>query len=156
MTEPAEFDPATTPSVSLGGKSWPIPVLVWRDLKKCRRELIELNRMINDGLAASAPDPDEEPAARGLRQLVVMGQVFGDLSNDDFDRLVMGPIHAGLAAAHPTLTRDELEGWPLTDSERQMAWLTVRRQSGLFVFVSVPEDEGEPEDAASGEETGAP
>ncbi|HEY2178097.1 MAG TPA: hypothetical protein VGH15_05895 [Caulobacteraceae bacterium] len=136
MTEPAPFDPATTTTITLAGKDWPIPELAWRDLRKCRRELLEMNGRINAAVAASeaeAPEGESEDGRRG-RHFVAMGALFADLTNEDFDRLVMGPILAALQAAHPDLKREEFEAWPSAEAERQMAWLTVRRQSGLFLF----------------------
>jgi hypothetical protein len=143
MIQPAAFDLATTPTVNLAGQAWPIPELVWRDLRKCRRELLELSGRLNDAIAASRAPPDETEAARGLRHMVVMDRVFDDLDNDDFDRLVMGVLHAGLVAAHPTLTRADFDAWPMTEAERRMAWLTVRRQSGLFVARRGGDEPGE-------------
>jgi hypothetical protein len=147
LTEPADLD-AEIPRVTLAGKAWPIPELVWTQLRKCRRELIELNGLINAALAESAPAPDESALDRGLRQMGVMEQVFLGLSNDDFDRLVMAPIYLALSGAHPDLSRDEFDAWRLTETERQLAWLTVRRQSGLFIFRDVETPSGEDVGAA--------
>jgi len=148
--DPAEFDPESALVVTLAGKQWPIPPLVWRDLKKCRAELLELTDTINRAVAAAAAIPDEDADARMLRDMGVVSQVFQELSNDDFDRLVMGPIHAGLAAANPSLTRAEFESWPISEIDRQLAWLVVRTQSGLFL---VREDGP---DSQPGEIRGAP
>ena len=134
MTEPAAFDPEVMASVALAGRRWPVPELVWRDLRRCRKELLELNGRINEAASASAAEAGEDEEARSFRHLEILAQVFDGLSNDDFDRLVMGPIHAALQGTHPGLTRAEFDGWRTTETERQMAWLTVRRQSGLFVF----------------------
>jgi hypothetical protein len=138
MSEPAEIEPGV-PTVVLDGREWPIPELVWRDLKKCRAELIELNRLINDAVNALPPEKRDAGA------MGAMSQVFNDLSNDDFDRLIIGPIVAGLQSLHPSITRDEFEAWTVSEADRQMAWLIVRRQSGLFVFRDAPpsDDEGE-------------
>ncbi|MGC1300932.1 MAG: hypothetical protein WA840_01035 [Caulobacteraceae bacterium] len=148
MTEPAAFDAETTPAVTLGQQLWPVPELVWSDLKKCRRELIELNDMINAAAAAEPAEAEESPAERGNRQLRVMGQLLDGLSNEEYDRLVMGPVLAALQAAHPTLTKGEFAVLRSTEAERQMAWLTARRQSGLFVFAGG-------EQPAPGEASGA-
>jgi len=80
--------------------------------------------------------------------------VVTSLANEDFDRLVMGPLFVGLSAAHPDLTRDELDSWPMTEFDRQLAWLTVRRQSGLFVIREASADDVET-DEEPGEATGA-
>lgn len=134
MTEPADFDPETTPAMSLCGKSWPVPELVWRDLKRCRSAIIELNGRLNDAIAAAPELPGATEAERVARNMGILGDVFDGLSDEDCDRLVVTVIHAGLNAAHPSITRSEFEGWRLTERDRQMAWLVVRRQSGLFVF----------------------
>lgn len=147
MIEPAAFDPETTPAVTLGGKLWPIPELVWRDLRKCRKELLELNSRLNLALGALEGEAGEPDGARAMRYMAVLGDLFDGLSNEDFERLVMGPLHAALCAAHPQLTRDEFDGWRITEAERLAAWLVVRRQSGLFVFGG--------EQAPSGEGPGA-
>jgi len=130
MIEPATADP-DVPTVTLAGQAWPIPELVWRDLKKCRRELIELTDKINASAGAGG-----DAFAR-------MAAVFDGLSNEDFDRLLIGPILAGLQSLHPSLTRAEFETWRTTETERQLAWLTVRRQSGLFVFAEGAPPSGE-------------
>ena len=140
MTEPVDFDPETAEPVTLNGKVWPVPKLAWCSLKKCRKELFELTWLINEVIAAKA-SPDN---------LSALSKVFQGLSNDDFDRLVMGPIHAGLTALHPALTREELESWPISEGDRQLAWMTVRRQSDMFV------SRGGGEDGNPGEAGGAP
>lgn len=132
MTEPAAFDAEATPAVTLAGKVWPIPELVWRDLRKCRKELLELTDLINVAIAASPGHEGEGDQARAVRHMTAMELAIGELSNEDFERLVMGPLLAGLQAAHPSFTRDELWGMRLTETERQVAWIVVRRQSGLF------------------------
>jgi hypothetical protein len=150
MTENTAPD-APIPAVALNGKLWPIPQLVWKDLRKCRAELLELSGRINAASAETpaAPDDatDEELEARGL---AIVAGVFHGLSNDDFDRLVMRPIHAGLAAGHPELSLDEFYSWPIGEADRQLVWLAVRRQSGLFVFGGKAEepDAGEAEGTA--------
>lgn len=149
MIEPAEFDRETIPAVFIGGREWPIPELVWRDLRKCRQELIELNARVGEAVSASRGPEDESEIDRGARNMVVLAQVFRDLSNDDFERLVMAPIHVGLCAASPALTRDEFFGWRTTEIERQLAWLTVRRQSGLFIFQGETTQSGEGSGAQS-------
>ena len=101
MIEPAIRE-ADTPTVVLAGKDWPIPELVWRDLRKCRKELIELTDLINAAMAAAITedDPDEGELQRGLRRLGLITKVFDHLSNEDYDRLVMGPLLAALQSAN--------------------------------------------------------
>jgi len=148
MTEPAEFDPETAVTALLAGKVWPIPELVWRDLKKCRAELLDLSARMSAAIDAS-PDVDGEgDVGRSARHMAVMSDVFNGLSNEDFDRLVMGVLFAGLVAGHPGLTRAEFEGWVTSETERQFAWMVVRRQSGLFVFSTEAPAPGEGEGAA--------
>ena len=122
------------PRVALAGREWPIPELVWRDLKKCRQQLLELSALIRTNIAAREPvASDAGDDVRAASDLLAMSEVLQGLSNEDFDRLVMGPIHAGLVAGHPSLTREELDGWVIDEPDRQWAWLVVRGQAGLFV-----------------------
>jgi len=144
MTEPAEFNPDETPSVVLAGKAWPIPkVLGWRALSRCRAELLDLTRRLNAAIKATAGSADETDDERQVRHTTAMDEVFNGLSNEDYDRLVVGPMLAALQALHRGLTRDEFEAWELTEFERQLAWLAVRGQSGLFVTGKGDPDPGE-------------
>jgi hypothetical protein len=124
------------PTITLAGKDWPIPeLLVWRDLKKCRSELLELTARINAAVVISGDSME------------TVARLLDDLPNEDFDRLVMGPLLAAVQSLHPTVTRADFEAWPTTELERQFAWLKVRQHSGLFVFSK---------EAAPGEADGAP
>lgn len=151
MTEPASFDPETQPTVTLGGRNWPIPELLgWRQLSRCRQQLLGLNSRIAAAAKASPAPPDADDEALVLHNVMVMSDVFTGLSNDEFDDLVQGPLFAALSALHPKLTREEFDGWPVTESERQFALLTVRRCSGLFVFgapETAPDEEPPPGEA---------
>jgi len=149
QTEPVAIEPGT-PAVRLAGKLWPIPELAWRDLKKCRSALLALTDQINDVIAAAKDTSGEDDDVRAQRNLAAVSLVFQALADDDFDRLVVGPIHAGLQAAHPTLSREEFDGWSFSEAELQLAWLTVRGQSGLFVL-RAPGSDG---NALSGEVAG--
>jgi hypothetical protein len=160
MIEPATPGDVDIPTIALAGKDWPVPELVWRDLKTCRKELIELQGLVNAAIAASQGPAGESAAARGLRYLGVVAEVFEGLGDAEYDRLVMGVLLTALRAAHPGLTREEFEGWRTTEAERQLAWLTVRRQSGLFVFhdtgaAPTDDDADDAGDDASGEAAGA-
>ncbi len=147
MTTPAPFDPSVTPSVVLAGQVWPVPELGWRDLKKCRSALIELNRRLNAAIAASVAASDEADEARGARHMAAMADLFNGLSDEDCERLVMEPLLAALQAQHPGLTRAAFFGWHTSELERQLAWLTVRRQSGLFVIYAGADAAGEADGA---------
>ena len=151
MIEPAEAYPEDAVLVELAGRQWPVPVLVWRDLKKCRYELIELQNRFNDASRWLPPplvDADDDHAdeaakrekAMSARNAQVLGSVFNSLPNEDYDRLVMGPIFIALHALHPKLTRDEFESWHSSEAERQFAWLMVRTQTGMFL-AAAPEDD---------------
>lgn len=122
MIEPAEFDPADTPSVTLAGKQWPMPELVIRQNRKVRRPLIEMN----DRIRLANKD----------------GAVFAELPEEDWDRLIVVPIYYGLTRAHPTLKLEEFLDWPATDEELVNAWFVLRDQSGVFL---------KPKDGAPGE-----
>jgi len=156
MTEPAtEFDPETTPTVTLAGKMWPVPVLAWKQLQYCRMEFLELTASINAAIAASDDAVEvsgdkkrESEDARGIRHMGVLAEVLNGLSNGDFGRLVIIPLHSAVSALHPSVTRDEFAEWPITEGERQLAWLTARRQSGLFVMSGEAPPKGETKGAA--------
>jgi hypothetical protein len=148
MTEPADFNPEQTPVITLAGKNWPVPVLGWEQLQNCRDELLELTGRINDAIAADPLPDDAGDEARGDHNMAAMIKVFRGLKNEDYGRLVVGPIYAALTALHPSLSRKEFNSWPMLEGERQLAWLTVRTQSGMFTL----RDKGN----APGEETGAP
>lgn len=152
MNPSADFDPEVTPSMALGGQAWPVPPLVWRDLKKCRRAIVELNDLLNLAIDADPGPEGEGRLERSIRYMVIMERVLDALPDEDYDRLVMGPVLAGLQAAHPAMTRAEFEDLRSTEAERQRAWLTVRLQSGLFMVVDA---EGPAENPASGEAVGA-
>jgi hypothetical protein len=149
MTEPASLDPEV-PRAVLAGKEWPIPELVWRDLRKCRGQLIELNGRLSTAIAALDVVEGEDVVARWTRHLGAMAEVFNALSNEDCDRLVMEVLFVALSAAHPSLSREEFESWRTTETERQTAWLVVRRQSGLFVFINDGAGEADPSGEAAG------
>jgi len=135
MTEPTPFDPATTPTVTLGGKEWPVPELVWVQLKRCRRAILDLQALLNASVRASdaMAAPDESPLEAAGRRMGSMAGVLNSLSDDDYERLVMSVLHVALTGANPQLSRAEFDCWPTTETERQMAWLVVRQQSLLFV-----------------------
>lgn len=144
MTEPAEFDAEATPTVTLAGKEWPVPELAWTQLKLCRAALLEVSTRINAATRAAKAPKSETASDRLSRELGLVTKVFAELSDEDYDRLIMAPLHAGLTALHPELKRAEFDAWRSTEFERQMAWFTLRRQSGLFVFRGEPTPEDDP------------
>ena len=155
MTDTPALDPETTAQATLAGRLWPVPLLGWRSLRRCRGEFMELTRLINAAIAEAPPPADAaDDAAIGDRNLRIMAGVFDGLSNDDFDRLVVGPVHAGVAAGSPEVTRAALEALPVEEFEWQLAWLTVRRQSGMFALRGAASAPAEGDDP-SGEGQGA-
>lgn len=110
--------------VVLGGKSWPIPELVPRQLRLIRAELIEMTRRLN-------ADP----------------KAFGALSNADYETMLLRVVHVALTRSNPELTEAAFFDLPATEAELIEAWNVVQRQSGLFVF----EKKGSGGDAPEGE-----
>jgi hypothetical protein len=116
MTEPASFD-ATTPKVLLGGKSWPVPELAIRQLRAVRRPLIDLTEAIAETEDASTGD-------RVMRLSTAQYEAMCEV------------VYQGLTRAHPQLTRDEFLDLACGDAEIFLAFLVVRRQSGVYVMRS--------------------
>lgn len=121
MTEPAEC-PEGVPIVTLAGKKWPIPELAIRQLRIVRRLLIDLTDAI-------AQTEDETTGQRVMR-----------LSSEHYAQMTE-VVYQGLTRAHPKLDRDTFLDMPCTDMEMFLAFLVVRRQSGLFV-ARPPDAEG--------------
>lgn len=113
MTEPADC-PEGVPTVTLAGKNWPIPELAIRQLRIVRRPLIDLTDAI-------AQTEDETTGQRVMK-----------LSSEQYT-LMTDVVYQGLTRAHPELDRDVFLDMPCTDMEMFLAFLVVRRQSGLFV-----------------------
>ena len=113
MTEPAEHN-AGAPTVTLGGRVWPVPELAIRQLRLVRRPLIDLTNAI-------AATDDETTGERILK-----------LSTEQYEAMVE-VVYQGLTRAHPKLTREEFLDIAATDMEIFLAFLVVREQSGLFV-----------------------
>lgn len=130
MTEPAPVENGT-PTVTLAGKQWPIPLLAVRQLRVIREPLIAFNSRI----VANAKN----------------GQVdsFVSLSSEEYDRFLIQPVYVALTRAHKDMKLDEFLDMPITDGELVAAWFVVRNQSGIFVKVS--EKEGGGADAPAGE-----
>jgi len=111
MTNLAE--PAS-PTVTLGGRAWPIPELAIRQLRLVRRPLIDLT----DAIAATESETTGERVMK--------------LSTAQYEAMVE-IVYQGFTRAHPTLAREEFLDLAATDMEIFQAFLVVRRQSGLFV-----------------------
>lgn len=144
-TEPAPFNPETTPFVTLAGKQWPIPMLVPRQLRNCRRQIIDLT----DAIAPDVPLAQEGDAAG----LAAVAESTGDkvmaMTNSQWERL-QEAVYWGLTRAHPTMTMEEFLDMPSTDGDMFKAFLVVRTQSGIYT----PVKEGDAKPAA-GEEPAA-
>ena len=122
MTEPGPHD-ADAPTVELNGKTWPIPPLAIKQLRKVRRPLIDLTDAI---------------AAAGWAKL---GDFFVSLSEEQYSALLDVVFH-GLTRAHPDLKREEFDEWPVHDTDLLRAFFVVRAQSGLFVMAPAEEVSG--------------
>lgn len=128
MTEPAYYNPETTPAVSLAGKLWPIPELAPRQLRLIRRDLIDITDLIQPRSAAPGDDADQRAVA------VSTGERVMKLPNDQFGKMLDIVFH-GLTRAHPALTKEEFDDWALADADVFAAFLIVRKQSGIYVEV---------------------
>lgn len=158
MTEAAIPDDAKIPTVTLAGKEWPVPELVWVQLKRCRRAILDLQALLNASVRASdaAAPEDEGPLEAAGRRMGSMAGVLNSLSDDEYERLVVSVLYVALTGAHPQLSRAEFDAWPTTETERQMAWLVVRQQSLLFVAAgSAGAPSADDEDEDPGEVRGA-
>jgi hypothetical protein len=113
MTEPTEY-PQSTPCVTLGGREWPVPELAIRQLRAVRRPLIDLTEAI-------AATDSESAGERVLRLTTAQYESMCEV------------VYQGLTRAHPTLSRDEFLDLAATDAEIFLAFLVVRRQSGVYV-----------------------
>ena len=123
MTEPTEHPPPV-PTVTLGGRAWPIPELAIRQLRVVRRPLIDLT----DAIAATEAETTGERVMR--------------LSTVQYEAMVE-VVYQGLTRAHPKLSREEFLDLPASDMEIFQAFLVVRSQSGLFVTASEARPPGE-------------
>jgi len=103
-----------TPRVTLGGKTWKVPELGIRQLRLVRRPIIDLT----DALVETADE------TTGERVMKLTETQFGQMCD---------VVYHGLTRAHPALSRDEFEAMAATDGEIFLAFLVVRRQSGIYV-----------------------
>ena len=123
MIEPANIG-SGAPTVALGGKQWPIPELAIRQLRACRRQIIDLTEALS---------PVIEKGDNGEARIVTTtGERVMRLAADQFDQMC-DVVYHGLTRAHPNLTPQEFDTLEATDSEIFLAFLVVRRQSGIFV-----------------------
>jgi hypothetical protein len=113
-----------TPEVSLAGRRWPVPELAVRQLRAVRRPLIDLSEAI-------AATESETTGARVLK-----------LTTEQYEALCE-VVYQGLTRAHPELTREQFLDLAATDLELFTAFLTVRRQSGIFVPAAEAPPSGE-------------
>lgn len=127
-----------TPVVTLAGKRWRIPELAVRQLRAVRRPIIDLTEAI----------AETSDATTGERIMRLSGAQFEAMCE---------VVYQGLTRAHPALGRDEFLDMACTDAEIFLAFLVVRRQSGIYARTTTDEAEastpGE-EDAARPNPTG--
>ena len=113
-----------TPTVTLGGRQWPVPELTIRQLRACRRPIIDLT---------DALSPVVEKGEGGEAKVVTTtGERVMHLPAEQFDQMC-DVVYHGLTRVHPNLTPQEFDALEATDSEIFLAFLVVRRQSGIFV-----------------------
>jgi hypothetical protein len=156
MTEPAKFDRKKTPAVMLIDKQWPIPAAAIEQCDPIWDEMQEINRILvkqNEAQEESDPDtetlldPDaaaQDKKAAFAREVMKRGQAFMErrytLSREDFGK-VREIVYAGLTWAHPELTLPEFMGWKVPFTQLLLAFLVVRKQSGMFGDFEGAEDE---------------
>ncbi len=123
MQEPAQTREGV-PTVTLAGRDWPVPEFCIRQLRATRRPLIDLTNAIN---------PVVETDAEGNGRIVTStGELVLSLSPAQFDQMC-DVVYHGLVGGSPSLTRDAFDALKATDAEIFLAFLVVRRQSGIFV-----------------------
>ena len=124
MLTQGEIDEA--PKVKLGGKEWPVPLLVPRQQRVAVPGILHLMPMFS--------------VAAGQKQIP-------QLTEADFDILVRTVV-AGLQRANPSLTVDQfLDTVPATMTEMIVALGIIAQQSGLLKHGAV---ESEPSGEAQG------
>jgi hypothetical protein len=112
------------PTVTLAGRQWPVPELTIRQLRACRRAIIDLSEALS---------PVVEKGDSGeARVVTTTGERVMHLPAEQFDQMC-NVVYHGLTRAHPSLTPQEFDALEATDSEIFLAFLVVRRQSGIFV-----------------------
>jgi hypothetical protein len=129
-TTPAAYDDKLTPAVSLGGQKWPIPEFVWRQLRHTREPIIAMSAAL---IGKPKPEEQSEPddfQTRWMRMTGEQAETVGEI------------VYQGLLGAHPKMTREEFGDMRITDGELLDAFLTMRRQCGIYVF-STKSEEGE-------------
>lgn len=102
-----------TPIVKLAGREWPVPELAVRQLRVVRRPLLDLTESIN---------------ATGANKA---GEWVMKLSPEQYEHITE-VVYQGLARGTPSLKREEFLDLPVSDTDMFLAFLVVRRQSGLF------------------------
>jgi hypothetical protein len=114
MTDTMLIDDSNAPRVTLGGRTWKVPELGIRQLRLVRRPIIDLT----DALVETADE------TTGERVMKLTEAQFGQMCD---------VVYHGLTRAHPELTREAFEAMAATDGEIFLAFLIVRRQSGIYV-----------------------
>jgi hypothetical protein len=103
-TEPnAALLDGTTPTIQLAGRAWPVPMLAPRQ-----------NRVVVPGIGRWARSGDPVGTTEQFDEAIVV-------------------VHAALTRAHPSLTREEFEDWPVSARELMAALPVIAQQTGLFV-----------------------
>lgn len=132
MTEPNQlFLDGKTPTIELGGKHWPVPMLAPRQ-----------NRHVVPAIIALGPKFSNTATSR------TTASVYRNVDESVYDNLLDVSFWA-LKRAHPAMERDEFEDMPISTNELMLALPIVARQSGMIKAATAAEA------AAAGEETGA-
>lgn len=132
MTEPNPlFLDGTTPTVTLAGKDWPVPMLAPRQNRHVVPAIIKLG-----------------PKFANLGNLKTVSSVYARVDEDVYGALLDACFWA-LRRAHPAMERDEFEDMPVTTNELMLALPVIAQQTGMIKKATAAEA------AAAGEGIGA-
>lgn len=136
-TEPKPFDPKTTPTLTYGGKVWPLAELGARQLRMVRVPLKKLTDRLNTALRGAGADL--------VKQAGMQADILLTIDGDEYDALMLVPIWQAITRLHPDLTWDEFLDLPVKDGEVTAAWFAARKISGVFEFVESAKTEDKDE-----------
>jgi hypothetical protein len=102
------------PTVTLGERSWPLPRLAIKQLRRVRHKIISLTRDMQ-------ADPDE-----------TTGDKIMNLTDEQYDDM-LDAVYWSLTRAEPMLSREDFDNLQASDTEILLAFFAVRAQSGLYV-----------------------
>lgn len=114
-----------TPTITINGQRWPVPLLTPRQNIHAAPAVLKLAAKMS-GLDLDAM---KEP-----RQVM---EALARLGEDGFEAMVQA-IYWSLKQAHPLLTREEFDSWPIPATEMIGAFAPIVKATGLFKKVETP------------------